>query len=406
MKWLFLLLLPVLIFSEDLKELLKDIKSNNLIKAKMYEVKAKKKEFESIKASKFPTLDVGGVYQSVDKANIFMPKRVTNSYAKLSYELYDGGYKSLLANGALRDKKALWYQKRYFTKSLMLEVVRDYFTIQNMRAKIKALHDKKRSLKAQLERVKKFIKADLASNDDFYKLKSAYETNIYQIKELEYQKQMLKKILEIKIGKKISSLDDSYFEKKQVSLKEDDEIKSIKESISSLGFNKKAINSAYKPHLRVEDSYSRFDYGGVDSLHPVGVNNQNKITLSANWRIFDNQSVKKKKLSLLFKQKALNEQLEYKIKLKKVHFEMAKKRLKVDMQNLQSVKSAFKSAKSSYNLTKKKYEAGLSDIESYFDSLSKLSFAKSLYATAKNQLQIDLGAYYFYSGRDIREFIR
>ncbi len=406
MKWLVLLLLPVLVFSEDLKELLKDIKSNNLIKAKMYEVKAKKKEFESIKSSKFPTLDVGGVYQSVDNANIFIPKRVTNGYAKLSYDLYDGGYKSFLQKGAIKDKRALEYQKRYFTKSLMLEVVRDFFTIQNLNAKIKALYDKKRSLKAQLERVKKFIKADLASSDDFYKLKSAYETNTYQIKELEYQKQMLKKILEIKVGKKILSLDNSYFEKKQVRLKDDDEIKSIKESIKSLGYNKKAINSAYKPHLRIEESYSRFDYGGVDSLHPAGIKHQNKIILSANWRIFDNQSIKKKKLALLFKQKALKEQLEYKRKLKKLHFEMAKKKLLVDMKNIKSAKSALKSAKSSYNLTKKKYEAGLSDIESYFDALAKLSFAKSLYATAKNQLEIDLGAYYFYSGRDIREFLK
>ncbi len=405
MRWL-VIFLPLFLFGEDLKSLLDDINSNNLIKAKVYEVKSKKKEFESIKASKFPTLDVGGVYQSVDNANIFFPKRIKSSYGKLSYELYDGGYKSLLARGAFRDKKALEYQKKYFTNSLMLDIVKDYFTIQNMGAKLKALYDKQKSLKAQLERVKKFIKADLASDDDFYKLKSAYETNRYDIKELEYQKEMLKKILEIKVGKKISSFDSSYFENKQIDFREDNEIKAIKESIKSLGFNKKAISSVYKPHLMLEDTYSNYDYGGVDSLHPAGIDHQNKITLSANWRLFDGQSSKKKRLSLLFKQKALKEQLKYKIKLKKMHFKMAKKRLKVDMQNIQSVKSALKSAKSSFSLTKKKYEAGLSDIESYFDALAKLSFTKALYATAKNQLEIDLGAYYFYSGRDIRKFIR
>ncbi|MEO1954771.1 MAG: TolC family protein, partial [Campylobacterales bacterium] len=98
-------------------------------------------------------------------------------------------------------------------------------------------------------------------------------------------------MLELKVGKSITTLDNSKFRKSlaQKSL-ELDAIKAIKENKNALINLSETIDSYYYPNIRIEDSYTFFGYKDKPVYAGQAIpmlDTQNKLILTLGLRLFD-----------------------------------------------------------------------------------------------------------------------
>ena len=408
MKKLFILVLPFALYAQDLKSLI-DLayENNNLVKSSTLSVKSKRKNVDSKESAYYPTIDVGGYYQSLKEKSPFQPGDVYSGYAKVGLDIYDGGKKSALVNQAKNEHEASMFDSSELKKSLSLQIVQDYYDIKSLNASLVAKKDADKSLQEQLNRMKQFYKAQLATKDDVDRLQAAYDTNVYEINSLKFSILSNKKALELKVGQKIDSLEDSEFKDvngEQFELI--DSIKSLTAQKSAISSAANSLDSVYYPQLRVEDTYSFYGYGDTVATEPKGVDKQNKLLVTLNMRLFDFFSAKDAQQSLSISSLALNEQVAYKTKEQKVQFELAKSRISISKIKIKSAKSALISAKSAFETVNEKYNAGIVDYVIYLDALSAKTDANALYEKSLNDLQVAYAMYYYYSGKDLKEFIK
>jgi len=407
-KQLLYLIIPTIFYADSLNQLLEYTNNSNmLIKAKELTVKSKQKEIESSKSSYFPTLDIGGSYQRFDEKTPNLAGDISNGYAKISFNIYNGGKDSSIVKQKKDELKITQFDKLAFQKSLNLQIIQEFFTIKNIDSSLLALEKKAKSLKAQLKRVEKFYDAKLSSKDEIDKLQSYYDTNNYNIQSLKFKRLSVIKSLELKVGKNISMLDDSKFIKQSdLVLVIDESIKSLKAKDSSLKNLANSIGSAYKPQINISDTYNIYDYGRTDNLHSAGLDNQNKIMLSVNLRLFDGGAISKNKQAIMINSQSLKSQIDYKIKEQKMLFDLSKSRISTSNLKIKSSLSALISAKSTYKIIDEKYKAGIVDNIAYLDALSIRTNAFSLYQKSLNDLEVAYAIYYFYSGKNIRNYIK
>ena len=410
LKLFFLLLffIPVYLQAQTLKELLHTFASkNNLVRSATFSNSSKEQELESQKSTYYPTLDLGAYYQRLDDRTFLVPGDIYTAFAKLSFDIYDGGKRSATVSQKNKELESSVYDKEALKKSIALSIVEDFYTLKNAQATQKALLQAQKSLKAQLQRVTRFYEANVATKDDVDKLQSVYDSNEYTIDSLDFQIFSLKKTLELKVGVTIEKLEDAHFLKSEsVTLETLDTTKALIAKKESLSNAAKSLQSVYYPHIRVEDTYSFSAYGRTDALHPEGLDKQNKILLTLNMRLYDNASVSKTKESVLLSSYALNEQIIYKTKEQKLQHELAVQRIKTSQSKIRSAKSALKSAKSAFENIEKKYSAGVVDNVAYLDALSILSNAQAQYKISLHDLELAYAMYYFYSGENIEEYLQ
>lgn len=407
MKKLIFLVIPAFIYAQNLKSLIEYAQLNNeIVVSSSLNQEAQSKNVDSKKSAYLPVIDVGAYYQRLDDRTPTMAGDVYSGYAKIGFDIYDGGRKSSLLEQAKNEHKSSKYDTDEMKKSLALEITEDFYTVKSLDASLRAREDASKSLKEQLSRIKKYFEARLATKDDVDRLQSAYDTNIYEIKSLELQKLTALKSLELKVGKKIDTLDDSSFKEVREDLQPIDAINSLLSKESALVSSAESIDSAYYPQIKLEDSYNLYGYGRSDAMHPEGLDNQNKILLSANIRLFDFGTLKEAKQAMIISAKALNSQVLYKTKEQKMHHEVALARLDTSKIKIQSAKSALIASESAFETIEKKYNAGIVDYVIYLDALTSKTRADALYKTSLNELEIAYAMYYYYSGKNLAEYIK
>ena len=408
MNKLLYLVIPAIIYGDNLQGLLDYANTNNnLIISKNLTQKAKQKEVDSSKSASSATIDVGGFYQNLDQKTPNLAGDIYSGYAKISYDIYDGGKKSSITKQKQNELKASTFETTAFKKSLSLQIVQDFFNIKNIDSSILALEEERKSLNAQLQRVQKFYEANLSTKDNVDKLQSAYDTNSYNIQSLKFQKLSVLADLKLKVGKDIPTLENTQFKKpSNLELELDDSINSLKAKESSLKNLAASLNSIYEPQVNISDTYSINEYGRTDSMHPEGLDNQNKLMLSVNIRLFDGGTVQKSKQAVMINSRALKSQIDYKIKEQKMQFDLSASRIATSKLKIKSAFSALNSASSTYTTIDEKYKAGIVDNVAYLDALSVKTNATALYKKSLNDLEVAYAIYYFYAGKNIREFIK
>jgi len=405
-KFLFLIL-PALMYADNLKSILEFATTNNkIVNSNVLTQKAKQKDVESSQSAYYPTLDIGGSYQRLDDASPFASGTTYTGYAKVGADLYDGGRKS----STIRKNKALLNASKYdssaYKKSLQLDIVEDYYNILSAKSNLNALQDSNKQLLAELNREKKFYVVGTVTKDDVERLKAAYSNNVYSIVTVKYQIASLKKLLSIKIGKKITAIDTSSIQiPKELQKELSDGILALQEQAHSLTYSAKTIASSYYPQLRVEDTYNVYGYddkpNGIKQL-----NDQNVLMLTLNIRLFDMGTISKQKEALLLQKEALEQQIEQNKDTQNINIELAKLKIETVISQIQSANSSLKSSTIAYETVAKKYAAGVVDYVTYLDSLSVKTNAKAQYEKALNDLQIAYASYYYYTNKNIKDFIK
>ncbi|MCX6075884.1 MAG: TolC family protein [Campylobacterales bacterium] len=408
MRRLLFLLAPVLMFGDDLKSLLEFAKKNNdlLVSSKLTQ-DAKAQDVESKKSAYFPTIDVGVFYKTMDERNLMQAGDVYSGYAKTGLDIYDGGRKSSQLDQAKNEHKASEHDTIEMKKALSLDITKDFYSIKNFEASLVAKQDANKSLQEQLTRIKKYVEAKLATKDDIDRLQAAYDTNMYDIEALRFQILSTHKLLELKVGKSIDSLDASNFNDTLLqNMENSDAIASMMAKESSLINSAESINSAYYPQIRVEESYNIYGYDRADAAHLAGVDKQNIFMVSANMRIFDYGTLNDAKQAVLINSYALKSQVAYKTKEQKMQYDLALFRIETSEIKIKSAKSALVAATSAFTTINEKYNVGIVDYVVYLNALSAKTSAKALYETSLNELEVAYASYYYYSGKNLEEFIK
>jgi len=385
-------------------------KNNNLVNASKISVHAKEKEVQSATSNYYPTLDVSAFYKRDDAASPFQPGTTYGANAKLGFDIYDGGKKSYTKKQKENEKKSASYTYKDTKKSILLSITRDYYNLKSLRASLNATKEASKAVKAQLERVRHFYEADLATSDNVDRLQSAYESTLYAIESTKFQITALHKALELKVGKKIDTLQDSHFDKKASQSKEElDSIQSLqykKVALQNLG---ETIDSYYYPSVRIEDTYSWYGYQNKPSFGGIPIaylDKQNEVMATVGLRLFDFGTLKEQKEAVKLQADALNQQIIYKSKEQQMQQELARDRIHTAKLNIKSAKSALKAAKSALKTITEKYNAGVVDYVVYLDALSSKTEAEARYEKSLNDLEIAYAIYYYYNNKDLEKFVK
>ena len=408
MKRLILLVIPAFIYAESLKSLIDYATQNSdLVVSKTLTQKAKASEVESRKSSYFPTIDVGAFYQSLDERTSQVPGDTYSGFAKVSFDIYDGGKKSSQLSQSENEYKASNFNSESTKKRLSLQIVQDFFNIKSLKASLASREEARKSLLEQLTRMQRFFAAKVATSDDVDRLQAAYDTNTYEMESIKFKIISAKKSLELKVGKNIDSLDESKFKEfSKHDLELVDSVKSLMAQKEALLDSAKSINSVYYPQLNIEDTFSVYGYERSDASHPEGVDNQNKLLLSLNMRLFDYGTVAKSRQAIMINSQALNTQVSYSKKEQVMNYDLALSAIETSNIKIKSSNSALVSATSAFKTISKKYDAGIVDNVVYLDALTSQTEAKALYETSINDLEIAYAAYYYYAGKNIEEFLQ
>ncbi|MFK5937919.1 MAG: TolC family protein [Sulfurimonas sp.] len=406
---LLLLIAPLLVSGDNLKELI-DFATihNDLVIAKNYTLASKAKEVESKQSAYFPTVDIGGFYQRDDEASPFQAGDVYSGFAKVGLDIYDGGKKSSQIEQSRLSLLSSTYDKKAYKKSLALQITEDFFTIKSLESTLNTREEANKSLKAQLQRITRFYEAKMATKDDVDRVQADFDTNIYNMESIKFQILSLKSQLELKVGKRISSLEKSSFIKNSSkNYKTLDSAHALISQKSSIQKGASAIDSFYYPNLRVEDTYSLYGYERIDpnliALNASPLDKQNTLLLTLNLRVFDYGNIAKTKEAVLLNAQALEAQILYQTKEQKVQYELSIARIKTANARIKSALSALNAATSAFETIEKKYNAGIVDYIVYLDSLTKKTNSKALYESGLNDLEIAYATLYYYEAKDITE---
>jgi len=399
---------PTLIYAGTLKDLLDYASANNhMVASKMLTEQSKSKELDSSKNSYYPTINVGGAYQNLNQKTTNTAGDIYSGYVSIGVDLYDGGYKSntIEKNKALLESSK--FQTSAYKKSLELSIVKDFYNIKNVESTIKALKEKGTQLEAELQRINQFYEVGSATKDEVDKLQAALSNNTYAIETSKYQHSSLQQMLSIRVGKDIKDLDDStlkipLFEKAELS----DDIKAMVASADSYTYSAKSIEASYKPQLALQDTYSIYDYGRTDSDHPSNMPNQNKLLLSFSMKLYDHGVIKDQRDSILLQKRALQQEIEQSKKNQEVNVKLAILKINTVRTQIQSAKKSLESAKSTYETILQKYKVGVVDNIAYLDALSTKTNAQAQYEGSLNDLQVAYATYYYYTNKNIKEYIK
>jgi len=410
-----LIFLPLFLFAQSysLTQLIEHASKNNKqVKAKILQSKSALSQVDAQERDFWPTLDIGGAYSNVSPTTLISPAHTGTGYAKAGFNIYDGGRRSAL----LRSKNYLYsasrLEKEAFEKSMTLKIINNYYTILKLKSVLIAMKAQTKEIHAQIERMEKFKNAGLSTQVDIDKLRAEYDNNIFTIETTKFNIVSNLENLSLLSGIRANSLKENrILEPKRVTFEEYEKSKILKANANSLKENASAIDAGYMPQLRVEDQYSVSKYSDTAALPGVPSDgflpeNQNKLMLTVNMRLFDNAKMKKDKEAVMYQKLAIDSESMYAIEEQKMQFKLAKSRMKTVRARGKSARSALKAATSTYKVVLEKYEVGLVDNITYLDALNSKTLSDARYKEALYDYEISKSIFYFYAGKNIREYIR
>jgi len=418
MKIIIVLCLPLFVLAQSygLKQFVDNAnKTNGLIEAKKLNVKSKAQEVEAARSAYWPTVDIGADYSFQSPNYIVSPGQVGNAFISANLNLYDGGRKDAILKSKGFEHKASLFEQTAFEKSITLEIARHYYGIQSLKATLSALQERSKELKAQIDRVKKFKLTGLATQEEVDKLQSVYDNNQYTIENTKLAIETSEENLKLISGLPAKHLRRNYFlEPKRIHFEWFENIKILQAKANAVGENAKAIDAGYLPQVNLSDTYHRSHFDDQVSFPAMPgitgdgflVDHQNKVGVSVNMRLFDNGKMSKESEAVKYQKLALLSQLVQAKKEQRMNFNLAKQNLCTTKAKMKSAKSALIAATSTYTVLKQKFEVGLVDDIAFLDALATKTLAEARYKETIYDYEVKKSIYYYYAGKDPREFIR
>jgi len=247
MRYLILVLLPIYIVAKSygLKELIDhSTHYNEELRSTKYKTKSKLKELDAQESRYYPTIDIGASYNHVDPSTIVMPSETMRGFGTFSWEIYDGGRRGALVRAKEFEHQASIFEESAFAKSLTLKIVNHFYAIKSLNATLESLSAESRELRAQIDRVKSFEMAGLATDEEIDKLQAVYDDNAYIIESTKLSILTNKETLWLLSGIEVKSLkSDIFAEPRGVKYERYEKTKVLDSSAKALSKRSDAIAS-------------------------------------------------------------------------------------------------------------------------------------------------------------------
>lgn len=243
-------------------------------------------------------------------------------------------------------------------------------------------------------------------------MQAEYDGNNYTMANTKLELQRSEKNLQLLSGLPAKNLkNDRFREPKNIQFEIFENIKMLQANANAIGENSNAIDAGYGPHVNVSDTYYKSHYG--DTVTMAGfdgdgllIDHQNTLMISVDMRLFDNGRMTKESEAVKYQKLALLSEIEYAENEQEMNFHLSQKSLETIRTRLKSAKSALRAAKSTYDALKQKFEVGLVDNIAFLDALSQKTLAQARYKETLYDYEIGKSIYYYYAGKDPKEYIR
>lgn len=396
-------LISTSLYAVSLKELLNSIEvTNENYQAQQALQQMAKKQYESASKDNFPTLNLIGAYENNSKVLEHEPEDILYGELKASYTLYDGGR---ITNNKLAKKSLHESQKfntQYLKQEIMLDVIREYFSFQNSKSAIEVLNYKINELDEQIKKFEILVKNDLATKDKLQALIASKKESLYDIETLKID--LENSILQLSLLTGLDILPQDNDKLLEPIYKEEQryDIEAKKLEAQSLKYNEKMHN--YLPTISINNSLKKQKYLDYDEIYNDKLNNQ--ISLQINIPIFDFGKISKDKEASQLETLALNKEIEYKEKSIQIERKLALKSLESSKIKLDSAIAALEATNTTYEFSKKRFDANLISYTEYLTELTKKQDANYRIILAKNDIELKKANLAFALGIDLLTLIK
>ena len=396
-------LISTSLYAVSLKELLNSIEvTNENYQAQQALQQMAKKQYESASKDNFPTLNLIGAYENNSKVLEHEPEDILYGELKASYTLYDGGR---ITNNKLAKKSLHESQKfntQYLKQEIMLDVIREYFSFQNSKSAIEVLNYKINELDEQIKRSEILVKNDLATKDKLQALIASKKESLYDIETLKIDLENSILQLSLLTGVDILPQDDDKLLEPVYKEEQRYDIEAKKLEAQSLKYNEKMHN--YLPTISINNSLKKQEYLHYDAIYNDKLNNQ--LSLQINFPIFDFGKISKDKEASQLETLALNKEIEYKEKSIQIERKLALKSLESSKIKLDSAIAALEATNTTYDFSKKRFDANLISYTEYLTELTKKQDANYRIILAKNDIELKKANLAFALGIDLLTLIK
>lgn len=398
--------LPLILLGQNLDELVELSLKNQLINSYEYDTDSIKKEYESVKSSYYPKLDVSATYSNTNEETPSVPNDGIRSSASINFVLYDGNKRSNTFSKYRSNIKSSQESLNSSKNQIALDVSFYYFNYLALLAQKEAKLKQIDQLKAQEERLSKFLAVGSTTKDEVEKIISRVESENVNLHSIELDLQTILSNLEYITGKKISISEGSMIKDYQVTQdSQRADIKALEYDVKAQFDNAKVEKSGYLPTITLDNTYTDYDYNYDNSAYE-SIEDQNIFSVNMKWNLFSFGETKNRYEAQYKKYLSLKSKYEYERNRANTDLQLAQRAFNIAKLKVKSANASLKAATSAYEVIKSKYENGLIENVAYLEALSEKYDAMSLLEFAKYDLEIKKAKIIYHSGENLKDYIR
>ena len=402
-KIIVLIFIATSLYANSLKELLSNIEvTNENYQAQQALQEMAKKQYESATKDNYPTFNLIGAYENNSKVLKTEPEDIAYAELKASYTLYDG---EKIKNNEL-SKKSLYESQQlktqYLKQEIMLEVIKQYFSYQNTKSAIDVINYKINELNGQIKKFEILVKNDLETKDKLQALIASKKEALYDIETLKIDLENSILQLSLLTGFDILPQDNDKLIEPTYDEKDRFDIEAKKLEAKSVKYTSEGFN--YLPTISINNSLKKQEYLHYDETYNDKFNNQ--IMLQINFPIFDFGKISKDKEASQLEALALNKEIAYKEKSIQIERKLALKSLESSKVKLDSAISGLEATNTTYEFSKKRFDANLISYTEYLTELTKKQDANYRVILAKNDIELKKANLAFALGIDLLTLIK
>lgn len=398
--------LPLILLGQNLDELVELSLKNQLINSYEYDTDSIKKEYESVKSSYYPKLDVSATYSNTNEETPSVPNDGIRSSASINFVLYDGNKRSNTFSKYRSNIKSSQESLNSSKNQIALDVSSYYFNYLALLAQKEAKLKQIDQLKAQEERLSKFLAVGSTTKDEVEKIISRVESENVNLHSIELDLQTILSNLEYITGKKISISEGSMIKDYQVTQdSQRADIKALEYDVKAQFDNAKVEKSGYLPTITLDNTYTDYNYNYDNSAYE-SIEDQNIFSVNMKWNLFSFGETKNRYEAQYKKYLSLKSRYEYERNRANTDLQLAQRAFNIAKLKVKSANASLKAATSAYEVIKSKYENGLIENVAYLEALSEKYDAMSLLEFAKYDLEIKKANIIYHSGENLKDYIR
>jgi outer membrane protein len=400
-------ILPLLLSAGNLGALLDMAQNNSHVEASRFALEASKEKESSIKSGYLPSLSIGAAKTYNEKENMSAPQNATSGQAILSFTLYDGGRREALIDGQAALVKSASFSLASTQNSVSLNVIYAYYTYLSTKASQEALMQKMQQLEAERYRLEKFLSVGSATGDEVQKIISTIEQTKVELLNTQNALANTLNTLEYLTGKPVNVEEGSHVALASGALASKRlDLLALEQSVESMKHQASAAKAPSLPTVKIEDTYTRYDYDFDNKAYDSDVNRQNTIALSVQWKIFDFGSTSSAYEAAQKEYLSKNSELSYEQSRANASLKNAQNTYQSALAKIEAAKARLHASSMTYELVQKKFQQGIVNNVTYLDALSDKYNATSALHSALYDVEYQKAVMLYEMGHEIKGAIQ